>query len=94
VDTPGGDADSLVSRLLELSRPQVDPARQAALRDTLQNACHSMGDIDRRAIELRLFGHSTADAARQLRLDPDVLRVRLSRLRQRLAAAGVLEELL
>ena len=35
-------------------------------------------------IELRLLGHSTAEAARTVNLDPDVARVRLSRLRARL----------
>jgi RNA polymerase sigma-70 factor (ECF subfamily) len=43
-------------------------------------------------VELRLQGYSTADAARELGLDADVLRVRLSRLRQRLRAGGVLTE--
>lgn len=43
-----------------------------------------LSDIDRQIIELRLIGHSTAEAARTLNLDPAVVRVRLSRLRSRL----------
>ncbi len=89
----GGEED-LANRLLEVCRRQDDPRREVQVRDTLWRACQAMDDTDRRTIELRLAGYSTADAARALNLDPDVLRVRLSRLRQRLAAAGVLEELL
>ena len=39
---------------------------------------------DRALIDLRATGHSTAEAARKLNLDPDVARVRLSRLRSKL----------
>jgi RNA polymerase sigma-70 factor (ECF subfamily) len=88
------DAQELVTRLAELARPADDPARQAALRDTLRLACESMEPADRELLTLRMAGHSTAEAARQLGLDPDVVRVRQSRLRKRLALAGVLEELL
>jgi RNA polymerase sigma-70 factor (ECF subfamily) len=88
------DAQELVGRLAELARPALDPARQAQLRDTLRLACESMEQTDRELLTLRMAGHSTAEAARQLGLDPDVVRVRLSRLRKRLALAGVLEELL
>lgn len=43
-------------------------------------------------MDLRLQGHSTAETARQLGLDTDVLRVQLGRLRQRLRACGILDE--
>jgi len=39
---------------------------------------------DRALINLRAAGHSTAEAARQLNVDPDIARVRLSRLRSKL----------
>jgi DNA-directed RNA polymerase specialized sigma24 family protein len=39
---------------------------------------------DKALVELRLAGHTTAEAARQLDVDPDIARVRLSRLRARL----------
>ena len=94
LDAGSGNWEDLADRLLAVTRREEDPARQAQARDTLWRACQAMDDTDRRTIELRLAGYSTAEAARELALDPDVLRVRLSRLRQRLAAAGVLEELL
>ena len=51
-----------------------------------------LDDKDRRLVELRLQGFSTAEAARQLGEDADVLRVRLSRLRRRLRDNQVLSE--
>jgi hypothetical protein len=43
-------------------------------------------------IELRLEGHSTADAARLLNEDPDRLRVRLNRLRQQVRESGMFDD--
>ncbi len=44
----------------------------------------SVEERNRRVVELRLLGFSTAEVARKLGLDADVLRVRLSRMRRRL----------
>ncbi len=49
-------------------------------------------DIDRRLVLLRLNGHSTADAARALDMDPAFLRVRLGRLRKKLRDQGLFAE--
>ncbi|MEZ6063032.1 MAG: sigma-70 family RNA polymerase sigma factor [Planctomycetaceae bacterium] len=43
-----------------------------------------LSDTDRRLVELRMAGHNTAEAARRLGMNPDVVRVRLSRLRSHL----------
>lgn len=61
-----------------------DPARQVEHAEQIEHVLGRLNEVDRRLIELRLLGHSTADAARSLDLDPDVARVRLSRLRARL----------
>jgi RNA polymerase sigma-70 factor (ECF subfamily) len=61
-----------------------DPARQVEHAEQIEHVLGRLSEVDRRLIELRLLGHSTADAARTLNLDPDVARVRLSRLRARL----------
>jgi RNA polymerase sigma-70 factor (ECF subfamily) len=66
----GGDAD--------------DPASQVEHAEQIEHVLGRLPDIDRQLIELRLLGHSTAEAARLVNLDPDVARVRLSRLRARL----------
>jgi RNA polymerase sigma factor (sigma-70 family) len=46
-----------------------------------------LNPAEREVDQLRLRGYSTAEAARELGLDPDVLRVRLCRMRRRLAPA-------
>jgi RNA polymerase sigma factor (sigma-70 family) len=78
--------------LTALSSPEADPAAEAQYHDTLDHLCRRLEERDRRLIELRLQGYSTAEAARQLGVDADVLRVRLSRLRRRLRESNALTE--
>jgi RNA polymerase sigma factor (sigma-70 family) len=68
---------------------EPDPAQAAEYNDMLRHICSQMEERDRRVIDLRLQGYSTAEVARQLGLDADVLRVRLSRLRRRLRESNV-----
>ncbi|MBI3465970.1 MAG: sigma-70 family RNA polymerase sigma factor [Planctomycetes bacterium] len=88
-DAPGED---LARTLATLSSGETDPASAAALNDAISQLCESLSGPERRLMELRLSGCSTAEAARELGADVDVLRAQLSRLRQRLRAAGVLNE--
>jgi RNA polymerase sigma-70 factor (ECF subfamily) len=69
-----------------------DPARTAQLNDAIQHLCANLDGTERGVMELRMQGYSTAEIARALGLNADVLRVRLSRLRLRLRAGGVLDE--
>jgi RNA polymerase sigma-70 factor (ECF subfamily) len=85
-------AGNLPALLLSLSSPDADPAAEATLRDQIERLLSQLGDTERRVMELRLEGFTTAEVARQLGLDSDVLRVRLSRLRRRLRDQGVLSE--
>jgi RNA polymerase sigma factor (sigma-70 family) len=87
-----GEGSTLPDLLASLSATEADPVRAAQLRDALQQLWENVNDTEKRVLELRLQGYSTVEAARQLNLDADVLRVRLSRLRQRLRAGGVLTE--
>ncbi len=87
VETAGPDA-----QMTALTSGEIDPAQEAEYRDTLAHLCGQMEEKDRRLVELRLLGYSTAEAARQLGVDADVLRVRLSRLRRRLRETNVLTE--
>jgi DNA-directed RNA polymerase specialized sigma24 family protein len=43
-------------------------------------------------MDMRLQGHSTAEIAAALELSPVALRVRMTRLRQRLRASGVFDD--
>ena len=86
---PGGE---LARALASLAAPGTEPAEAAQIDDSLRHLCAAMDETERRVIELRLEGHSTAEVARELGLDADVLRVRLSRLRQRLRTCRVPDE--
>jgi RNA polymerase sigma factor (sigma-70 family) len=63
---------------------EPDPGRASEIEDTVENLLNQLDEVDRRLLVLRYDGHSTAEAARQLGMDPAFLRVRLSRLRKRL----------
>jgi RNA polymerase sigma factor (sigma-70 family) len=87
--TAGGD---LAELLASLSSPHPDPAQAAQFNDQVRQLCTNLDEGERRMLDLRLQGHSTAEIAGQLGLHPVALRVRLTRLRQRLRAAGVLDD--
>ena len=89
---PSGSSGNLPGVLASLSAPEAGPASLAQFNDAVQKLCRTLDDQDRRVIELRLQGHSTAEVARLLGLDADVLRVRLSRLRKRLHEENMLTE--
>lgn len=78
--------------LTALPTPDAGPAETVQYNDTLAHVRDRLDEKDRQLIELRLQGCSTAEVARQLGLDPDILRVRLSRLRRRLREENVLPE--
>ena len=87
---PPASAGDMREALLSLCSPEVDPARAAQLADAADHFLHGLDETDRRLVELRLEGCSTADAARQLGVDAGFLRVRLGRLRKRLIEQGLL----
>ncbi len=65
-----------------------DPAREAERSDLIAHALAQCSADEQQLIELRLLGHTTAEAARILGQDADVLRVRLNRLRAKLNLRG------
>ena len=87
-----GQAEDLAQLLKSLTSSELDPARAAQVEDAIQQLLGGLGARDRRLLELRLQGYSTAEAARELGEDADALRAYLSRLRQKLRAAGILNE--
>ena len=87
-----GDGDELSRLLADYCSPEPDPSQAAALQEARERLCRNLDETERQMILLRLEGHSTAEVARQLGLDANVLRVRLSRLRQRLRERGVLTD--
>lgn len=92
--SPSGSGDSrlLAPLLISLSKPHDDPALAAQFHDAVLNLCRSMSLDEQKIVELRLQGYSTDEIAGQLGLQPVALRVRMTRLRQRLIGAGVLDD--
>jgi RNA polymerase sigma-70 factor (ECF subfamily) len=86
------ESDQLANLLTSLSSPEMEPARAAQFNDSVRNLCSGMDETERRMMDLRLQGHTTGEIATALGLNPIALRVRMTRLRQRLQAAGVLDD--
>lgn len=91
--TEGGvQGEDLCELLLSLTAPDSDPAQTAQLNDQVRRLWAHLDAAERRMLELRMQDHSTDEMARELSLNPIALRVRLSRLRQRLKDSGVVAE--
>jgi RNA polymerase sigma factor (sigma-70 family) len=88
----GSESPDLAAVLTMLSRPQEDPAREAQFRDQVRQLCQNLNDAERRLLELRIQGYSPAECAAELQLSAVAFRVRLTRLRQRLQTAGILDD--
>src|SRR4051812_25887963 len=71
---------------------QDDPARLIEYAEIIEKVFERLNEADRALLRLRLEGHSTAEVARLLGQNADVLRVRLSRLRQQLRECDVLSQ--
>ena len=83
--------DRLLTRRVEdrdlgalLASACEEPDEIGAREEAVEKILDGLEPADRRVLELRLLGHSTAEIARALGINGDVLRVRLSRLRKRL----------
>lgn len=86
--------DDFVDTMLSLQTPQTDISADVATQEVLAQWLAGLDNIEKQLITMRLEGHSTAEVAKALELDPDVLRVKLSRLRKRLRERGFEDELL
>lgn len=89
----GGDEGSdLINLLTSISSPQTDPGAEAQFRDSVAHLCRNLDPVDRQILDLRLQGWSAAEIAQRIELSPVNVRVRMTRLRQRLSATGVLDD--
>jgi RNA polymerase sigma-70 factor (ECF subfamily) len=82
-------SEGLAQTLSSLSSPDTDPAKVAEYNDLLAKFCEKLNDVERRMLEMRLQGHTSAEVAQALGLHAVALRVRWTRLRQRLNEAGI-----
>ena len=78
-----GKNESL-QQIIENLVPVDESENSLDLKQQIQSALDELQDVDRSLIELRLNGYNTIGAAKELGLDPNVARVRLSRARKKL----------
>jgi RNA polymerase sigma-70 factor (ECF subfamily) len=86
------DSSNMALLLTSLSTPQEGPAAAAEFRDAVEHLCQSLDAVEQRIVDLRLQGFAAPEIAEQLGLTPVNVRVRMTRLRQRLLATGVLDD--
>jgi len=86
------ERQELPGLLASLTSPGPEPARQAEVRDAVEHLCANLSETERQILELRAQGCTTGEVADRVGLNPIALRVRLTRLRQRLADSGVLTD--
>ncbi len=75
-----------------LACPQADPSRLAQLNDQLRQVFQQMSEVDRRIMELRIEGFTSAEIAEQMELSSANIRVRVTRLRQYLQESGLMDD--
>ena len=92
LETGRCDDTGHVDVLASLANSDGDPVRNAQMHDAVAHLWNHLDATEKSLIDLRMKGYSTAEAARTLQLDADVLRVRLSRLRHRLELSGVMAD--
>jgi RNA polymerase sigma factor (sigma-70 family) len=88
----GSSLNLLPQILSSLSTPQAGPADVAQYHDQVELLCRQLNATERQILALRLDGYTTAEIANQLGLNHITLRVRLTRLRERLRTSGVLHD--
>jgi RNA polymerase sigma factor (sigma-70 family) len=91
-DSGGASASHPRQALLSLCSSEDDPGSAVRSAEAIDHLLAGLDDIDRRLLELRMEGYSTAEAAQQMGLRAGHLRVRLGRLRTALVERGLLSD--
>lgn len=86
---PSSDVPQL---LTSLTSHEPNPAFAAQFSDAIRQLWSNLDATEQRLLQMRLDGSSTAEIALALGLKPIALRVRMTRLRQRLRASGVFDD--
>lgn len=86
---PLGDSNYLSTTLSWIANPHTGPVEAAEFNDMLVRLCESMNVVERKMLEMRLDGYTNAEVAATLGIHPVAIRVRWTRLKQRLEAAGL-----
>jgi RNA polymerase sigma factor (sigma-70 family) len=86
------DGGDLTGVLTALSCTATDPADEAQFRDQVDHLCTHLDESERQILDQRLEGYTPAEIADRMGVNRVALRVRLTRLRQRLKDAGVVTD--
>ena len=92
LESAGDDTQNLSEVLVSLSSSSDDPARAAQFNDQVRELCRHLSELEHTILQMRLAGYDTAEIAAHVGLSGVALRVRLTRLRQRLQQAGVFDD--
>jgi RNA polymerase sigma-70 factor (ECF subfamily) len=92
LESYSNDSQGLPEVLVSLSSSSDDPARAAQFNDQVRELCRHLSEAEQTILQMRLAGYDTAEIAAHLGLSGVALRVRMTRLRQRLQQAGVLDD--
>jgi RNA polymerase sigma-70 factor (ECF subfamily) len=87
-----GDSQDLPDVLVSLSSSADDPARAVQFNDQVRELCRHLSEAEHTILQMRLAGYDSGEIGAHLGLSSVALRVRLTRLRQRLREAGVLDD--
>jgi RNA polymerase sigma-70 factor (ECF subfamily) len=90
--TKSSDSSNLAQLLSSLHGTELDPARTAQLNDAVEHLCTSLDATEQRMMEMHLQGYTTAEIAGEVGINPAALRVRMTRLRQRVRAEGIFSD--
>ena len=86
-----GDSSNLPQMLASLSDSR-DPAEEAQFNDQLERLCENLHPAEQRMLEMRLQGYTSPEVARELGMHAVAVRVRWTRLRQRLQTNGIVAD--
>ena len=89
----GAEEMSFIEDSLSLLYAQEQsPSQAAQYNDSIRTLCQSLSEIEKTMLEKRLEGYTTDEVAQQLGMNPVAIRVRWTRLRQRLQEANIVAD--
>jgi RNA polymerase sigma-70 factor (ECF subfamily) len=88
----GTSSQSLQQSLSALVRDEQSTDQKVELADQIAKLHENLTPIERIMLERRLDGFTTGEVAAELQINPVAVRVRWTRLRQRLEAAGIVAD--
>ena len=92
LESGSSNFSGLAQVLTSLNSTETDPARTVQLNDAVQHLCDSLDTTEQRIMEMHSQGYTTAEIAGEVGLNPTALRVRMTRLRQRVRSAGMFSD--